>query len=67
MDRMTSKDPARKRCFNPEPDVAGLLAAWARENRNVIESRMINEALRQHLAGYRMKRAQRAARAEVAA
>ena len=26
MDRMTSKDPARKRCFNPEPDVAGLLA-----------------------------------------
>lgn len=49
------KDPARKRSFNPEADVAALLAAWAVENRNVIEARMINEALREHLAEYGLK------------
>lgn len=50
------KDPARKRCFNPEEDVAALLGNWAEKNPSVIEARMINEALRRHLAEYRSKR-----------
>lgn len=50
------KDPARKRSFDPEPDVAQLLGAWAKENRNVIESRMFNDALRNYLSEYRTKR-----------
>jgi hypothetical protein len=52
---MTLKRPDRKRTFNPEADVVPLLAAWQVENRHVIESRMINDALRQHLARYRLK------------
>lgn len=51
-----TKDPARKRTFNPEPDVAPLLKAWELENRHVIFSRMINEALRLHLRPYRFKK-----------
>lgn len=51
-----TKDPARKRTFNPEPDVAPLLKAWELENRHVIFSRMINEAIREHLKPYRFKK-----------
>lgn len=51
-----TKDPARKRSFNPAQDVVPLLGNWAEKNPSVIEARMINEALRRHLAEYRTKR-----------
>jgi hypothetical protein len=56
MDRETKKDPARKRSFNPEPDVASLLYYWGKENPSVIEARMINNALREFLRSYDRKR-----------
>jgi len=59
-----AKDPARRRSVIPEPDVAVLLGLWAKENPMVIEARMFNEALRQHLSYLRLKRT---ARKEVAA
>jgi len=51
-----AKDGARKRSFNPEPDVAALLESWERENRHVILTRVINEALRKYLGTYALKR-----------
>lgn len=56
MSTEAKRDPARKRSFNPEDDVAHLLGRWAEKNPNVIEARIINEALRRFLAAYRTKR-----------
>lgn len=50
------KDPSRKRTFIPEADVANRLGWWAVKHPGVIETRMINEALRTHLRHYDLKR-----------
>ncbi len=51
-----AKSGARKRTFVPEQDVGTLLGKWEQENRHVIFSRMVNDALRDYLRDYALKR-----------
>ncbi len=55
-EKSPSKQAHIKQSFNLEPDVAGMLSYWKKDNRNTIKSRMINEALRRYLASYSRKR-----------
>ena len=43
----TKKPPGRKKSFNLESDVESLFGRWKEKNPMIIESRIINAALRQ--------------------